>query len=418
MAKETNFPEIIDTRGFRVGIDEGFDKAIFEWGIGDKLETLSLPLLHRIEGLEFSLVSLPWWLIFSVIVLLTYSATKKWTTEHLFKILGITTISSMVSIVGVGAIFIVVAPIVFSMVFIINVIAKLVEYLISIEAPFLFWVDVTTLNGLMTMVIDVMGLVFIVVLTILLLFKVFSGIKIKERVSNTEKKSLLKVLDILTKNWMPTVLAAVMIFLCGVVGLWEFSMQTIALMVTATVMAIIIGVPLGIAMSRFNWVQRSMLPVLDLMQTLPIFVYLIPFVMVFGPGKVPALLATLVFALPPVIRLTDLGIRHVDAEIIEAVTAFGSTPRQKLFTAQLPLALPTIMAGINQTTMLALSMVVIASMIGAGGLGFQVLQGINRLEIGRGLLSGIAIVFLAIVFDRIAQSYGKKMQQHLYHTND
>ena len=180
----------------------------------------------------------------------------------------------------------------------------------------------------------------------------------------------------------------------------------------------IIGVPLGIAMSRFNWVQRSMLPVLDLMQTLPIFVYLIPFVMVFGPGKVPALLATLVFALPPVIRLTDLGIRHVDAEIIEAVTAFGSTPRQKLFTAQLPLALPTIMAGINQTTMLALSMVVIASMIGAGGLGFQVLQGINRLEIGRGLLSGIAIVFLAIVFDRIAQSYGKKMQQHLYHTND
>ena len=158
--------------------------------------------------------------------------------------------------------------------------------------------------------------------------------------------------------------------------------------------------------------------VLDLMQTLPIFVYLIPFVMIFGPGKVPALLATLVFALPPVIRLTDLGIRHVDAEIVEAVTAFGATPRQKLFTAQLPLALPTIMAGINQTTMLALSMVVIASMIGAGGLGFQVLQGINRLEIGRGLLSGIAIVFLAIIFDRIAQSYGKKMQQHLYHTND
>ena len=222
----------------------------------------------------------------------------------------------------------------------------------------------------------------------------------------------------LIKNWVPTVTSGVLIFLCGVVGLWVASMQTIALMVTATVMAVIIGVPLGIAMSGIRLVRNTMLPILDLMQTLPIFVYLIPFVMIFGPGKVPALLATLVFALPPVIRLTDLGIRHVDAEIVEAVTAFGATPRQKLFTAQLPLALPTIMAGINQTTMLALSMVVIASMIGAGGLGFQVLQSVTRLEIGRGLLSGIAIVFLAIIFDRIAQSYGKKMQQHLYHTND
>ena len=295
MAKKTNFPEIIDTRGFRIGIDESFDKAIFEWGIGDKLETWSLPILHAITWIENFLNWLPWWIVFGIIVLVTYNATKK---------------------------------------------------------------------------------------------------------------------------WVPTATAAVMIFLCGLVGLWEASMQTIALMVTATVMAIIIGVPLGIAMSRFNWTQKLMLPVLDLMQTLPIFVYLIPFVMIFGPGKVPALLATLVFALPPVIRLTNLGIRHVDAEIIEAVTSFGATPRQKLLTAQMPLALPTIMAGINQTTMLALSMVVIASMIGAGGLGFQVLQGVTRLEIGRGLLSGIAIVFLAIVFDRIAQSYGKKMQQHLYHTKD
>jgi glycine betaine/proline transport system permease protein len=156
------------------------------------------------------------------------------------------------------------------------------------------------------------------------------------------------------------------------------------------------------------------LPVLDIMQTMPIFVYLIPFVMLFGPGKIPALLATIVFAIPPVIRLTNLGIRHVDKEVIEAVRAFGATPRQRLLTAQIPLAMPTIMAGINQTTMMALSMVVIASMIGAGGLGHQVLQGIQRLEVSKGLLAGLGIVFLAIIFDRIAQSYGKKMQQHLH----
>ena len=156
------------------------------------------------------------------------------------------------------------------------------------------------------------------------------------------------------------------------------------------------------------------LPVLDIMQTMPIFVYLIPFVMLFGPGKIPALMATVVFAVPPVIRLTNLGIRQVDAEIVEAVTSFGASERQKLFSVQLPLAMPTIMAGINQTTMMALSMVVIASMIGAGGLGYQVLQGIQRLEVSRGLFAGIAIVLLAIIFDRIVQSFGKQTQQHLH----
>ena len=149
------------------------------------------------------------------------------------------------------------------------------------------------------------------------------------------------------------------------------------------------------------------------MQTLPIFVYLIPFVMLFGPGKIPALLATIVFAVPPVIRLTNLGIRQVDAETVEAVDSFGATPMQVLFSVQIPLALPTIMAGINQTTMMALSMVVIASMIGAGGLGYQVLQGIQRLEVSRGLLAGLGIVFLAIIFDRIMQSFGSRMQTSL-----
>ncbi len=217
-----------------------------------------------------------------------------------------------------------------------------------------------------------------------------------------------------TRSWKVSAGILAMMFLLGFFGMWEPAMATVALMLTATLLAVVIGIPLGIAMSRSNRMQAVMLPVLDIMQTMPIFVYLIPFVMLFGPGKIPALLATIVFAVPPVIRLTNLGIRHVDAEVIEAVTAFGATPRQRLFSVQIPLALPTIMAGINQTTMMALSMVVIASMIGAGGLGYQVLQGIQRLEVSRGLLAGLAIVFLAIVFDRVAQAYGKRMQQHLH----
>ncbi len=216
-----------------------------------------------------------------------------------------------------------------------------------------------------------------------------------------------------TKSWRVTVSTAAMMFLLGVAGLWEPAMATIALMLTATLLAVVIGIPIGIAMARSDRLTAVLLPVLDIMQTMPIFVYLIPFVMLFGPGKIPALLATIVFAVPPVIRLTNLGIRQVDAEVMEAVTSFGATPRQRLLTVQIPLAMPTIMAGINQTTMMALSMVVIASMIGAGGLGYQVLQGIQRLEVSRGLLAGLAIVFLAIIFDRIAQAYGRRMQQHL-----
>ncbi len=205
--------------------------------------------------------------------------------------------------------------------------------------------------------------------------------------------------------------AVVMLVLIGVLGLWDDAMATIALMLAATVVAVALGIPLGIAMARSNWLRSLTLPLLDIMQTLPIFVYLIPFVMLFGPGKIPAILATVFFAIPPVIRLTDLGIRQVDDEVVEAIVAFGATPRQKLFKVQIPLALPTIMAGINQTTMMALSMVVIASMIGAGGLGYQVLQGIQRLEVSRGLIAGIAIVFLAVIFDRIAQSYGRRAQK-------
>lgn len=284
----TEFPDLIDMRSVRIAIDDGFSWVVEHWG--EWLEEAFLPILYLLNGIENALLWLPWYVVWGLITLIAWPATRS------------------------------------------------------------VWVTI--------------------------------GISI-------------------------------MTFGLGFIGYWTQSMATIALMLTATLLAIVVGIPLGIGMSRSDRMQRILLPVLDIMQTMPIFVYLIPFVMLFGPGKIPALLATIVFAVPPVIRLTNLGIRHVDREVIEAYTAFGATKRQMLFSVQIPLALPTIMAGINQTTMMALSMVVIASMIGAGGLGYQVLQGIQRLEISRGLLAGLAIVFLAIIFDRLAQAYGKRMQQHL-----
>ena len=190
-------------------------------------------------------------------------------------------------------------------------------------------------------------------------------------------------------------------------------MATMALMIAATLVTVAISLPIGIWMSRSLITRRIVTPVLDLMQTLPSFVYLIPAVMIFGPGKIPALLATIVYAAPPLVRLTDLGLRSIDPAVMEASRAFGTSPRQRLMGVQIPLALPTILAGINQTTMMALAMVVIASMIGAGGLGYQVLQGIGRLEISRGLFAGLGIVALAIVFDRLTQAFGQRLQQRI-----
>jgi glycine betaine/proline transport system permease protein len=198
----------------------------------------------------------------------------------------------------------------------------------------------------------------------------------------------------------------------GVLGLWDKAMQTLALMLVATAISVLIGVPLGIVMSRSDRFRSVLLPVLDAMQTMPSFVYLIPALLLFGLGKVPAIFATVIYAVVPVTRLTDLGIRLVDREVIEAAESFGATSRQQLFGVYLPLALPNIMAGINQTTMMALSMVVVASMIGARGLGEEVLLGIQRLDVGRGAAAGLAIVFLAIAMDRITQSYGKRSEIH------
>ncbi|HWX49597.1 MAG TPA: proline/glycine betaine ABC transporter permease [Roseomonas sp.] len=209
-------------------------------------------------------------------------------------------------------------------------------------------------------------------------------------------------------GWKFAVFAVAALLLIGGMGLWERMMETLSLVLAATGIAILIGVPLGIAMARSNVVQMVARPVLDLMQTMPAFVYLIPAAMFFGLGAVPGTIATVIFAMPPVVRLTNLGIRQVHSEFIEAGLAFGCTPMQLLLKVQVPNALPSIMAGINQTIMLSLSMVVIASMIGAGGLGNTVLTGIQRLDVGTGFEGGLAVVVLAVLLDRITQSFGQK----------
>lgn len=193
----------------------------------------------------------------------------------------------------------------------------------------------------------------------------------------------------------------------GTLGLWEHAMKTLALVIAGTLLSVAIAVPVGIAMSRSDRMEKLMRPLLDLMQTMPSFVYLVPALMFFGLGKVPAVIATVIYAVPPAIRLTNLGIRQVPWDVVEAAKSFGSTPRQLLLKVQLPLAMPTIMAGINQTIMMALAMVVVASYIGAGGLGSEVLNGIARLEVGRGFNGGISIVIMAIVIDRLTQSLAK-----------
>ncbi|GAB3626700.1 glycine/betaine ABC transporter permease [Pandoraea terrae] len=194
--------------------------------------------------------------------------------------------------------------------------------------------------------------------------------------------------------------------LIGAMGLWDKLMQTLALVVVATAIAVLIGIPVGIWSARSNLLRNVLTPVLDVMQTMPAFVYLIPALMFFGLGKVPAILATVIYAMPPLVRLTDVGIRQVDAEVCEAAWSFGTTRWQLLVGVQLPLARPSIMAGLNQTVMMALGLVVLASMIGARGLGEEVLDGIQTLNIGKGLQGGIGIVILAIAIDRVMQGYG------------
>ncbi|WP_426415166.1 ABC transporter permease [Aestuariirhabdus sp. LZHN29] len=216
-----------------------------------------------------------------------------------------------------------------------------------------------------------------------------------------------------SRSWKLCVGVIASLLLIGYFGMWEDTMRTLSIITVCTLLAIALGIPIGIGMARSDRVQSTVTPALDIMQTMPAFVYLIPVVMLLGIGKIPGVIAVVIYAIPPVIRLTNLGIRLVDPEVLEAATAYGASPRQRLFGVQLPLAMPTIMAGINQTIMMALAMVVIASMIGVKGLGQPVLKSITNQYFTLGLFNGLAIVALAIIFDRVSQAYAKRAQRHL-----
>ena len=215
-----------------------------------------------------------------------------------------------------------------------------------------------------------------------------------------------------SRSWKLVVGSVIAFMLIGYFGMWKDCMATVAIITVCTIMCIAVGIPVGVLMARSNRVEKAMLPVLDMMQTIPSFVYLIPILMLLGIGKIPGLIAVCIYAIPPVIRLTNLGIREVDKETIEACEAFGATKLQKLKTVQIPLALPTVFAGVNQTIMMALAMVVIASMIGVKGLGVPILRAVMNQYLALGLFNGLAIVAIAIIFDRVAQEYGRRIQRH------
>ncbi len=215
--------------------------------------------------------------------------------------------------------------------------------------------------------------------------------------------------SLIKKLWAPIVMAG-LLFLIGGFGYWELAMKTLALVTGSVIVSLLFGIPMGILMAKSDLAESIIKPVLDAMQTMPSFVYLIPAMMFFGLGKVPAMFATIIYAIPPMIRLTNVGIREVDYNVVEAASAFGSSSWQVLFNVELPLAKPAIMVGVNQTTMMALAMVVVASMIGAKGLGMEVLLAINRIEVGRGFEAGLSIVFLAIIIDRLTHAVAVKQR--------
>lgn len=215
-----------------------------------------------------------------------------------------------------------------------------------------------------------------------------------------------------SRSWKIVIGVVLAFLMIGYLGMWADTMRTLSIITVCTVVAVAVGIPIGILMAKSDRIQMVISPILDVMQTMPSFVYLIPVVMLLGIGKVAGMLAVIVYALPPIVRLTNLGIREVDSDVIEAADAYGTNSWQKLTKVQLPLALPAIFAGVNQTIMLSLSMVVIASMIGVKGLGQPVLKAIQNQYFAIGLLNGFAIVALAIIFDRVSQRYGMRIQRH------
>lgn len=216
---------------------------------------------------------------------------------------------------------------------------------------------------------------------------------------------------LIKRDWKTGLLYSGLLSLIGFFGLWDLMMITLSIVLTSVFLSLLMGFPLGILMSFSDRANKILHPILDTMQTMPVFVYLIPAVMFFGLGKAPAVLATTIYAIVPIIRLTNLGIRQVDIEVVEAARAFGSTNLQTMIKVQIPQAKATIMAGINQTLMMAMAMVVTCSMIGASGLGMEVLISVNRIEMGRGLVSGMAVVIVAIILDRLSQSLAKDKEK-------
>ena len=215
-----------------------------------------------------------------------------------------------------------------------------------------------------------------------------------------------------SRSWKITIGSMLALLVVGFFGMWDDTMKTISMIFVCTVVSLLVGLPIGIVMSRSDRVRDIVTPALDVMQTMPSFVYLIPVVMLLGIGRVPGVIAVVIYAVPPIIRFTNLGIRMVSKDLLEAADAFGSSGWQKLRQVQLPMALPTIMGGVNQTIMLALAMVVIASMIGVQGLGQPVLRAITNQYFAMGIFNGLAIVVIAIVFDRVSQAYGKRLQKN------
>lgn len=210
-----------------------------------------------------------------------------------------------------------------------------------------------------------------------------------------------------TKKISKGLLYGMLLMVIGITGLWSLMLETLSIIIVSVIISLIFGLPIGILVSTNDRADRIMRPILDTMQTMPVFVYLIPALLFFGLGKAPAVIATTIYAIVPTIRLTNHGIRQIDEEVVEASLAFGSTKFQSLVKVEIPQALPTIMQGVNQTLMMAMAMVVTTSMIGATGLGMEVLISVNRVEIGRGLVSGIAVVIIAVVIDRLTQGLVK-----------